>query len=178
MISGFCWPSCCLRPSVRDGGRRGGWQQEFARTGLLCSVIAGMQKAEYVNVPTVLLTSSLGLAWGGILQKNRKIDDQRRIKTALPFCNILILKPPTYFKHRQLQLQRNVEAEAQVLLKTKISEENTQMKHLVIASRDFFSPLAARRYAEVDPVVCRLHVRTPSPCSSPCAASGTILSLW
>jgi len=80
-----------------------------------------------VNVPTALLTSALGLTWGeGILQKNRKIDDQRRIKTALPFCNILILKPPTYFKHRQLQLQRNVGAEAEVLLKTQISENTNE----------------------------------------------------
>lgn len=45
----------------------------------------------------------------GILQKNRKTDDQRRIKTALTFGNNLILKPPTYFKYRQLQLQWNVE---------------------------------------------------------------------
>lgn len=93
---------------------------------------------------------------GRILQKNRKIDDQRRTKTALPFCSILILKPPTHFKHRQLQLQRNVGAETQVLLKTQISEKKTQMKHLVIAPRDFFSPLTARRDVEDDPVACCL----------------------
>lgn len=64
-------------------------------------------------------------------------------ETALPLCNNLILKHPTYFKYRQLQLQWDVEAERQVLLKPQISEEKTQMKNLVIASHDFF-----RRYQQ------------------------------
>lgn len=59
-------------------------------------------------------------------------------ETAPPPCNNHILKHPTHFKYKQLQLQWDVEAESQVLLKPQISEEETKMKNLVIPSHDFF----------------------------------------